>query len=191
MNCVLQKSPEWVWGIFDNFMQEELSLHLATDSDFPNVLAFVCHPSTVQAVNDTPESSEAALRNIWAEGFELSDMRHFVVESEQFETPVAYLRLLYPFEEPKCLWLSYFVVNPSLRGRGYGSRILQMLITAAKRTGCVKKFGVHTNSDNVRAIRIYERAGFKCIVREPWQYGDGTQGKRLTLCQVLPPKNIP
>lgn len=98
---------------------------------------------------------------------------------------IAYLRLEYPFNEPQCLWLTFFVVAPKQRGRGYGRRIMALLTSKAQYSPCVERFGVHTMTTNAAAIRLYESSGFKCIKREPWQGSNGDTPGRLTYCRVF------
>lgn len=51
-------------------------------------------------------------------------------------------------------WIHSFVVKPKYRNKGYGSKLLDMAIHCGG-----NKLFVH--KDNKRAIRLYERFGFK------------------------------
>ena len=180
------ESPCIDWAIFDGVEEHGLRLRFATDSDFSFVRATVCHPSTVRASGDTLESAQATIKQLWAEGLDVPDMRHFIAETEgQGATPVGYLRLLYPFPWPRSLWLSFIAIAPSRRRQGCGRRILGMLLSVAATSDCVEKFGMHTGSSTTPARRLYESFGFRCVKREPWQDEDGTHEERLTYCRIL------
>lgn len=55
------------------------------------------------------------------------------------------------------IWLNNFAIREDCRGKGYGSKMLKMLIS---------KYGVNTLScacDNSVAFRMYARAGFAIV----------------------------
>jgi len=176
------------WAMFDGIEEHGLRLRFATDSDFSFVRATVCDPSTVRALSDTLESAQATIKQLWAEGLDAPDIRHFIAEMEgQGATPVAYLRLLYPFPWPRSLWLSFIAVPASRRRQGFGRRILGMLLSVTATSDCVKMFGMHTGSGSSTAPArgLYESFGFRCVKREPWGNEDGTREERLTYCRIL------
>jgi ribosomal protein S18 acetylase RimI-like enzyme len=174
------------WTVFDGVEVEDLRLRFAGKSDFSFVLDTVCDPSTLMALNQTRESARAMLQQLWSEGLDAPDMRHFVAETtEEKPMPVGYLRLLYPFPVPRSLWLSFIATAPSCRRRGYGRRILRMLLSVAETSDCVEKFGMHTGATSTAARGLYDSLGFRLVKREPWQNEDGTQDERLTYCRTL------
>jgi RimJ/RimL family protein N-acetyltransferase len=183
-------APDWDWAWLHNSTQGELRLRLAADSDLAFVRECVCDPATLEALGETAEAAEVTLRGLWAEGLSAPDMRHFVAElagegRREAAVRIAYLRLLYPFGEPQCLWLSFLVVAPGMRRRGYGLGVLQLVLAAAKSTRRVAKVGVHTRSTNLVAARLYESAGLCCTKREPWPTADGRACERLTFGRLL------
>ena len=181
-----------VHEFWDHFVRPSaagLRLRFALESDCPFVEALVIDPSTVAAVSGTPEAARTALAELWAEGLDSAEMRHLVAVSEGHGR-VGYLRLLYPFLEDGCLWLSYFAIVPAWRGQGVGRRVLGLLLDQARSCPLVQRFGMHTLTTNVRAARLYAALGFECVQREPWECADGTVQERLTLVQsvdALPP----
>ena len=179
----MPQNPSPVWDRFDGLSSNDLILRLARDSDYAFVQSLVCDPSTVAATNDTLESAQTTLRKIWDEGLKSPDLRHLIGLSQHPENRIGYLRLLYPFEFHQCLWMSFLAVVPELRGRGWGRKILELLLVGARRNPLVEKFGMHTVSGNVHAVRLYESLGFECVKREPWETRDGTKEERLTLVQ--------
>jgi ribosomal protein S18 acetylase RimI-like enzyme len=163
----------------------DLRLRLASETDLPAILRMLLDPSTLTAIAETAEHAEHALRRLWYEEPETSGLRHFVVESARCHELVAYLRLEYPFNEPGCLWLTFFCVAPRRRGHGHGRRILELLTAEASNSGCVRMFGIHTSATNAAAVSLYESSGFECTKREPWQSSNGDTSDRLTFRQAF------
>lgn len=163
----------------------DLRLRLATETDLPGILRMLLDPTTLTAIGETAEYAEQTLRRLWYEEPEMSGLRHFVVDRASGREVIAYLRLEYPFNEPGCLWLTSFFVAQGHRGRGYGRRIMELLIAEARDSGCVRRFGMHTRAANAAAIRLYGSSGFECIKREPWHSSDGDSSERLTFCQAF------
>jgi [ribosomal protein S18]-alanine N-acetyltransferase len=63
--------------------------------------------------------------------------------------------------------------HPTMRGRGYGSQLLDHAIAAAVTTGCALAT-LEVRRSNTAAIALYERAGFKTVhVRARYYQDDG------------------
>ena len=181
----MTQDPSHVLDSFAGLSDNHLALRFAMDSDYAFVQSLVCDPSTVAVLNQTPESAQSTLRRIWDEGLTPPDLRHIVAVSQRQGDCIGYLRLLYPFECEQCLWMSFLAVVPELRRKGFGRRILELLLLGARRNPFIRQFGMHTASTNVHAIKLYESLGFACVKREPWENANGAKDGRLTLVRTL------
>ena len=70
------------------------------------------------------------------------------------------------------LHITAVAVDPSMRRSGYGHRLLQALLQRARQLGAVHGT-LEVASDNVAALALYARAGFRTAGTRPGYYSDG------------------
>lgn len=70
--------------------------------------------------------------------------------------------------------LMLLAVSPDFRGRGFGQKLLEEVISEARRHGAVRLF-LEMRADNENALALYEKAGFFPVGQRP-QYYRGTDG---------------
>jgi ribosomal protein S18 acetylase RimI-like enzyme len=68
-------------------------------------------------------------------------------------------------------------IQPEARGKGVGAGLLEAAARAAGRRGC-RALRLEVRSDNARAIRLYERQGFRRIGSYRSYYEDGADAWR-------------
>lgn len=70
------------------------------------------------------------------------------------------------------------VIDPTLQGRGLGSKLLQACEAAARQRGC-DRVSLEVRADNRRAIGMYQRHGYRMKGALPGYYADGGTGFRM------------
>jgi ribosomal-protein-alanine N-acetyltransferase len=85
---------------------------------------------------------------------------------------VAGCQLIRELEQPEYLYVVGFYVRPGWQGKGIGRAFLEAIAEEAKRLGA-GGFVLTVSPDNVRAIRLYESAGFVNERFIPAFYGEG------------------
>jgi GNAT superfamily N-acetyltransferase len=135
-----------------------LSIQRATPADIDPLLLLMRHMQ-----NDDPWSepfSETIVRK------NLVDLMHnphygvlYLARGEQ--TPVAYLVICFDFSleyRGKGAWVDELFVEPSHRGQGIGTRLLDLAENASRECGA-QTLHLEVNHGN-RAIELYRRRGF-------------------------------
>lgn len=96
------------------------------------------------------------LDSVLAEGF------HIVVE---IEGRVAGHGMLLPFGESSAELANF--LHQEIRDRGIGTALNQALVATARENG-VRRVWLSVEPSNRRAVRSYEKVGFRQIVVSPW-----------------------
>ncbi|MFH1278981.1 MAG: GNAT family N-acetyltransferase [Candidatus Eisenbacteria bacterium] len=66
-----------------------------------------------------------------------------------------------------CAWLEEMYVLPERRSEGVGKRLLEAVLGAAREAGC-RAVDLEVDEEHARAERLYERRGFRRVVRNRW-----------------------
>ena len=137
----------------------ETKHRLATEDDIP-VLCDLLGILFTQEAEFSPDRTrqERALRAILG-----NPAIGEILIAEALGNVVAMVSLLYSestFLGGKVAILEDMVVHPEFRGRGIGAALLRAAIDHAQLTGCLR-ITLLTDSTNERAIRFYEKPGFR------------------------------
>ena len=65
------------------------------------------------------------------------------------------------YERIGCINLARLAVNPSMRGRGVGTRLVEMLMTVGPQMFDCDKYSLFVYSDNIPAHKCYTALGFE------------------------------
>ncbi|MHB1686213.1 MAG: GNAT family N-acetyltransferase [Ignavibacteriaceae bacterium] len=92
---------------------------------------------------------------------------YFLIEEEN--KPVGYIGLIPKVNE---LFLSKIYIKSSERGKGYAKKAIQFVEDLAKEKG-LKKITLTVNKNNINAIKVYEKIGFKNLGSIVQDIGNG------------------
>jgi len=67
--------------------------------------------------------------------------------------------------------------QPESRGRGVGTALVEATEAAARQRRC-RSLRLEVRTDNISAIKLYQRLGYRCIGSLPGYYQDGADGWR-------------
>ncbi|ODN84056.1 hypothetical protein L202_00080 [Cryptococcus amylolentus CBS 6039] len=85
---------------------------------------------------------------------------------------------------PSAIKLGRFYVHSSLHGSGLAQRLLEETEQTVKDTGEHEGSWLHVWSENGRAVRFWEKEGFKRVGEESWVVGD-SQLELITMEKAL------
>lgn len=63
------------------------------------------------------------------------------------------------------------IIQPKMRFRGYGSKLLNFIVEMIRKNGCVN-ITLEVNSTNVAAINLYNKLGFEVVAVRKKYYGE-------------------
>ena len=75
--------------------------------------------------------------------------------------PVGFIQLSHGDESNRCLVLWHLLFPEENVNRGYGGETIRLLARLARESGRFDEIGLVVDSSNHRAIRVYEREGFR------------------------------
>uniref|UniRef100_UPI003523CB49 GNAT family N-acetyltransferase n=1 Tax=Mesorhizobium sp. RCC_202 TaxID=3239222 RepID=UPI003523CB49 len=144
-----------------------------TEKDLPLIDGWLREPHVAQWWDD-PEKGIAEIR----EHMDSVSVEPLIVELDG--RPIAYLQSYDPHMEDDhpyadqpfgTLGIDLSIGPPELVGVGHGSAIVRQFVDALFEEGAPRVI-IDPNPNNARAIRAYEKAGFRPIGRRQSQYGD-------------------
>ena len=146
---------------------------LVTEADLPMIAGWLAEPHVAQWWDD-PDEEIAAIR----EHIDSISVEPLIVELNG--RPIAYLQSYDPHLEDDhpyadqpfgTLGIDLTIGEPELIGIGHGSAIIRQFVQELFDEG-VPRVIIDPDPANARAIRAYEKAGFRPIGRRQSQYGD-------------------
>jgi RimJ/RimL family protein N-acetyltransferase len=110
-----------------------------------------------------------------------TDSFWFMIRTLADDTLIGYC-LLWTHWADQVAWLGIGIGEPDYRSRGYGSDTLRLLLNYAFNELGVWKVQLSAVGDNARAIRAYEKVGFRLEVRHrSMTYRDGRRIDDVTM----------
>jgi aminoglycoside 6'-N-acetyltransferase len=144
-----------------------------TPGDLPTIAAWLAEPHVAEWWDD-PETEIAEI----AKHIESISVEPLIVELDG--EPIGYLQSYDPHLEDGhpyvdqpfgTLGIDLSIGRPELVGLGHGSAIVRQFVEQLFEEGAPRVI-IDPDPANVRAIRAYEKAGFRAIDRRQSQYGD-------------------
>ena len=144
-----------------------------TRKDLPTIAAWLAEPHVAQWWDD-PEKEIAQIR----EHIDSISVEPLIVELDG--KPIAYLQSYDPHMEDGhpyadqpfgTLGIDLSIGRPELIGLGHGTAIVRQFVADLFEEGALRVI-VDPNPANGRAIRAYEKAGFRSIDRRQTVFGD-------------------
>ncbi|MBZ9703834.1 MULTISPECIES: GNAT family N-acetyltransferase [unclassified Mesorhizobium] len=144
-----------------------------TQKDLPMIAGWLAEPHVAQWWDD-PETEIAEIRD----HIDSISVEPLIVELDG--TPIAYLQSYDPHLEEDhpyadqpfgTLGIDLSIGRPELVGIGHGSAMVRQFVEQLFEEG-VPRVIIDPDPSNGRAIRAYEKAGFRAIDRRQSRYGD-------------------
>lgn len=144
-----------------------------TERDLPTISAWLAEPHVAEWWDD-PKTEIAAIR----EHIDSISVEPLIVELDG--KPIGYLQSYDPHLEEGhpyadqpfgTLGIDLSIGRPELVGIGHGSAIVRQFVEQLFEEGAPRVI-IDPNPANGRAIRAYEKAGFRIIDRRQSEYGD-------------------
>lgn len=92
----------------------------------------------------------------------INNNRFFPLTLEENDIPIGHLIIRYPKQDDNTIArLGFVIIEPKLRGRGIGKKMLQLAVEYAKNNLNAKKITLGVFANNESAKYCYEAVGFK------------------------------
>lgn len=144
-----------------------------TRADLPMLKRWLAEPHVAEWWDDRPEASLAEI----VEAMDSVSTEPLIVELEG--TPIAYLQTYdphleddHPYQDQPfgTLGIDVTIGLPELVGKGHGTALVRQFVDMLFEEG-VPRVVIDPDPDNLRAIRAYEKAGFRAFDRRTSIYG--------------------
>ena len=144
-----------------------------TEADLPMLAAWLAEPHVQEWWDDGPDASLAEIR----EAMDSVETEPLIVELGG--RPIAYVQSYDPHLEDGhpyrdqpfgTLGIDISIGPPEFVGKGHGSAIVRQFTDMLFEEGCPRVV-IDPHPDNLRAIRAYEKAGFRAFDRRTSTYG--------------------
>ena len=130
----------------------------------PFVCEIMCEPNNVSALHTNTISLEE-----WKSIFERAeydaDEENFIVY--QNDTPCCWLKIN-GLQNKDTAWISMLVVSERFKYQGVGKFAVEFAIEYLAKRG-YQHLNLHTTADNLSAIRLYEKSGFRLIENKEYK----------------------
>jgi len=144
-----------------------------TEADLPLLSTWLAEPHVAEWWDEGPDASIAEIR----QAMDSDDTEPLIVELDG--RPIAYLQSYdphledgHPYQDQPfgTLGIDISIGPPDLVGVGHGSAIVSQFVELLFEEGCPRVV-IDPHPDNLRAIRAYEKAGFRTFDRRESVYG--------------------
>ena len=144
-----------------------------TEADLHMLAAWLAEPHVAEWWDEGPDASIAEIR----QAMDSDDTEPLIVELDG--RPIAYLQSYdphledgHPYQDQPfgTLGIDISIGPPDLVGVGHGSAIVSQFVELLFEEGCPRVV-IDPHPDNLRAIRAYEKAGFRTFDRRESVYG--------------------
>ncbi len=153
-----------------------LKFRLITFDDFPLMLEWLSKDHVKQWWNDGDDTLERVASHYEAESSDV--VRFILVETdEDDEKPIGYFQ--YYFVSDGSIGIDQFIGEEDYINRGVGEKAIRMFIELIMEQRKPARIILDPSPDNKRAIRCYEKVGFKHYATE--KTGDGHWGYMMRL----------
>ena len=112
--------------------------------------------------------TEEDINNNYIESKKISDFYPFTLEDEG--KIIGHLILRIPGENKETIRLGYIIVDSSIRGKGYGKKLIEEAIEYAKNELGAKEINLGVFTNNEKALKCYKSIGFEEIAIEKNAY---------------------
>jgi len=110
-----------------------------------------------------------------------TDEAHFILISDG--TPIGWLKLN-GLDGREMVWIAMLVICEAAQNKGYGKHAIAFSESFAKEKGFCK-IGIHTTCDNLAAIALYCKSGYRLTEYGGCTTGDGQQRTGYTFMKVI------